>query len=91
MEKKEIKQELIQIISGLLNVEPGEIRDDQDMLQEYGIDSITLVVLICAIEERFQIKVEDYKDLYQNKTIVELTDWMYGVTTQQGGYDRFSL
>ncbi len=91
MEKKEIKQELIQIISGLLNVEQGEIRDDQDMLQEYGIDSITLVVLICAIEERFQIKVEDYKDLYQNRTIVELTDWMYGVTTQQGGYDRFSL
>ncbi|SEQ74034.1 acyl carrier protein [Lachnospiraceae bacterium NE2001] len=60
MEKEEVRQELIALIQDTMP-ELGDVSMDVDITTEYGINSISLIKLIVASEEKFDIKFTDYE------------------------------
>jgi acyl carrier protein len=42
-----------------LKVDPSEIETDASLVDDYGVDSVSLLELVVGLEEQFQIAVED--------------------------------
>ncbi len=42
-----------------LQIAPSEIEDDKKLVQDYGVDSVSLFELVVGLEEEFGIRVED--------------------------------
>ncbi|MBP3807631.1 MAG: acyl carrier protein [Eubacterium sp.] len=60
MGKEEVRQELIALINDTLP-EIGDVSMDANITTEYGINSITLIKLIVASEEKFNVQFTDYE------------------------------
>lgn len=54
--KNEVLEKVLAIIRGKLHINPGELCE-KTLLQEIGVDSITLMTMIIYIEQEFQIKI----------------------------------
>lgn len=42
-----------------LDVDPGSIPDDADLMQEYNLDSVNLFEIVVGLEEEFGLSLED--------------------------------
>lgn len=60
MEKEKIEQELISLI-GEVMPELTDVDLKKDMVTEYGVNSISIIRLIVAAEEKFEISFTDYE------------------------------
>lgn len=49
-------------------------------LDDLGMDSLEIVDFILALEQRFQVKIDEEMDsLFMRGTIGEIVDWLMGV------------
>lgn len=55
--KQQIKDMIVERL--FLNVEPGEIPDEGNLMELYGIDSVNLFEIVVGLEEDFGISLED--------------------------------
>ncbi len=60
MEKEEVRVELKALI-GETFPELEEVEMDKDITTEYGINSVSIIRLIVAAEEKFGVKFSDYE------------------------------
>lgn len=65
MEKSEIKEKLMEIVSDELEVE-GKIDTAASFVDDYGVDSISLIKVIVDAEKEFDVKFDD-RELALNK------------------------
>ena len=54
----ELKDEVIELIAGTLEVGKDEIKDGKTLYDSVGVDSTEMVELIITINKHFDIKVE---------------------------------
>jgi acyl carrier protein len=74
MEKEQVAKELAELISEVMP-ELGEIDLKKDIVNEYGINSVSIIRLIVAVESRFNISFTDYElDLASYRTFEQLAD-----------------
>ncbi|MDE6759740.1 MAG: acyl carrier protein [Lachnospiraceae bacterium] len=67
MEKKEIKEKLLEIIGEEMpDVEVDKVDMKASFADEYGVDSVSLIKMIVDAEETFQVKFDD-RELALNK------------------------
>ncbi|MCI8509090.1 MAG: acyl carrier protein [Lachnospiraceae bacterium] len=67
MEKKEIKEKLLEIIDEEMpDVEVDKVDMKASFADEYGVDSVSLIKMIVDAEETFQVKFDD-RELALNK------------------------
>ena len=59
MKKEEIKEKVIEIVTELLGLIPGEAEDDSSFEIDLGADSLDGVELIMEIEKEFNINIPD--------------------------------
>jgi acyl carrier protein len=57
---------LKRILLGILDTHPGELRPKTDLLEEGILDSLQVLELATAIEERFKITLDPYDFTPQN-------------------------
>ena len=60
MEKEQVRLELKALIEEILP-ELSDISMDTDIVKEYGINSISIIKLIVASEEKFGVSFTDYE------------------------------
>lgn len=60
MEKEEVRVELKALIGDTFP-ELEEVEMDKDITTEYGINSVSIIRLIVAAEEKFGVKFTDYE------------------------------
>lgn len=60
-----------EIVAGYLNVDASTIKDDDNMIDDLGLDSLDSIELIINIEEKIGIELSD-DELAGIKTIGEL-------------------
>jgi len=65
--------EVVQLIHEKFGVESGNLSPDTT-LTEFGLDSLTLVELIFAIEEHFGVEITDDADIESLKDLATLID-----------------
>ncbi|KXZ17820.1 acyl carrier protein [Bacillus nakamurai] len=55
----EKKEKLIGMIAEILEVEPEEIKDDTDLVEELDADSMMALEILASVEKEFQIKISE--------------------------------
>ena len=79
MEKKEIETKLKSMIVErlFLSVTPEEIESDASLIDQYGVDSVSLLELVVGLEEAFGIMIEDSDfDVRNFSSVANLRDFV---------------
>lgn len=67
MEKREIKDKLLEIIEDEMpDLETGSLDTSAAFVDEYGVDSVSLIKVIVDVEDAFAVKFDD-RELALNK------------------------
>ena len=65
------------IVGNQLGIEPNKIKPEADFGKELGADSLDVVELVMAIEDEFEIEIED-KAASQIATLQDALDYIEG-------------
>jgi len=65
------------VIGKQLGLEPTDIKPDSDFGKELGADSLDVVELVMAIEDEFEIEIED-QAASQISTVQDALDYIEG-------------
>ena len=63
-----MKEEIKKIIAKQLRIDASKISDSSNLLDDLGVDSLEMIEVVMAIEERFGLSVPD-EDLVKLKTV----------------------
>lgn len=66
-------EKIKQIIEELFNIK--DITPDTDIREDLGVDSIGLLQLVMAIEDEFEIQVEE-QDLEKIRTVADIMEYI---------------
>jgi len=62
-----------------LRIAPEEIETDKSLIDEYGVDSVSLLELVVGIEEEFSVSVDDEDFSVEHfETVAALADFVRG-------------
>jgi acyl carrier protein len=75
MTEQQTLEQLGEIIKDIAEVPPGEIRSNQRFVEDLGIDSLTMVEIAVAAQDRFEVELAD-DDLKDLKTIQDVIDYI---------------
>jgi len=67
----EVKEEVVE----QLNVNPDEVTLEADFVEDLGADSLDVVELVMALEERFEIEIPD-EDAEGIKSVKDVVDYI---------------
>ena len=70
-----IEDRVKQIVSEVLNVEEADITIDASFIDDLGADSLDLVELVMAMEEEFDVKIED-EEAEKIRTVKDAVDFV---------------
>lgn len=73
MEKSEILEKIRRMISEKLGIGIDEVREDANIIEDLGADSLDLVDIIMYVEDTFGIRVED-EELEKIRTLEDIVD-----------------
>lgn len=74
MDNQKIKEVIRQILINILESHVDEISDDDDLFEEGVLESLTLAIMIPALEEEFQIEIDPEEIVPENfSTINSIT------------------
>jgi acyl carrier protein len=67
----ETKERIISLLAYRLGYDETEINENQDFINDLGVDSLDMVEIVMDIEKEFGLKVED-KEIAEIKTVSDL-------------------
>lgn len=70
-----IENRVKQIVSEVLNVEEADITVEASFIDDLGADSLDLVELVMAMEEEFDVKIED-EDAEKIRTVKDAVEFV---------------
>ena len=66
-----LSEKLRGLMAEQLGVEPGEIKPDSNILEDLGADSLDVGEMVMAIEDAFDIEIED-SDAEAMRTVADI-------------------
>ncbi|MGL4209705.1 MAG: acyl carrier protein [Candidatus Adiutrix sp.] len=73
----DITPRVIKVVAEQLSVDEADIRPESSFQNDLGADSLDLVELIMAMEEEFEVKIED-EAAQKIKTVQDAVDFING-------------
>jgi len=70
-----IFDEVKEVVVEQLNVSPDEVKLESDFVEDLGADSLDVVELVMALEEKFEIEIPD-EDAEGIKTVKDVVDYI---------------
>ncbi len=67
--------EVKEVIVEQLNVGPDEVKPEANFVEDLGADSLDVVEMIMALEEKFEIEIPD-SDAENIKTVQDVVDYI---------------
>lgn len=74
-EKVEIVSEVRGLLAEILEVEPEEIKPDTHFAKDMGADSMSILEIIAALEDKYDIVIEPEK-LAELSTLTQVSDFV---------------
>jgi acyl carrier protein len=59
MEREEIKERVYKVISQVLKIDPGQVRESDIFTTDLGAESVQSVELVAGFEEEFDIDMDE--------------------------------
>ena len=69
MERQEIIQAVNSIFSSRFELEESELTEDKNLVEDLQLDSLDMVDMIVALQQKFGIMLRDNKDIRQVQTL----------------------
>ena len=63
------------IVGKHLRIDPVEIKPESDFVKELGADSLDVVELVMAIEDEFELDIQD-QEVSKVKTVQDVLDYL---------------
>ena len=76
MEKQEIQEKLIEILSRHTQIDPATVNPDQHLKYDLGLDSLDVAEMVYEIEEEFGITISD-ESAEKIQKISDTVDFIY--------------
>ena len=70
-----IFDKIVEALAEQLEVDPGTITRDTDVMNDLGADSLDLVELIMTLEDEYGVSVVD-ESVYEHRTVGEIADFI---------------
>ena len=70
-----MKEEVITLISETLDIDPAEIKGDTDLAHDLGVESIDLVDLVTAFEDKYDFEIPD-NELKNLQTVNDIVSYI---------------
>jgi acyl carrier protein len=70
-----IFDEIKEVVVEQLNVNPDEVKLEANFVEDLGADSLDVVELVMALEEKFEIEIPD-EDAEGIKTVKDVVDYI---------------
>ena len=74
-----VQEKIKRIIAEQLGVDEEDVKPEASFVNDLGADSLDLVELIMAMEEEFDIKIED-EEAEKIKTVQDVVDFIANAT-----------
>ena len=71
----DIAEKVKEIVSDKLDVDPAEIAEDKDFIEDLKADSLAIVEVVLALEEQFEIEIPD-EDTEKIKTVRDAIEYI---------------
>jgi len=73
MERSEILEKVRRMVAEKLGIGLDDVREDANIIEDLGADSLDIVDIIMYVEDTFGIRVED-EELEKIKTLKDIVD-----------------
>ncbi len=70
-----MKQDVIDLISKTLEINPQDLKGDTDLSRDLGVESIDLVDLVTAFEDKYNFEIPD-NELKNLKTVDDIVSYI---------------
>ena len=70
-----MKQEVIDLISETLEIDKDELKDDTDLARDLNVESIDLVDLVKAFEDKYNFEIPD-QELKNLQTVGDIVSYV---------------
>ena len=77
MERNELEQKAINVIADKLDMSSDQIKFENELVDELGVDSLDKLNIVMGIEDEFDIEIYD-TDMDDIKTVKDLCDLVEG-------------
>lgn len=74
-EKKDMFEELKEMICEYVDVEPGEIREDSRFVEDLGFNSYDFMSMVGEIEEHWDVEVDE-REVVNVKTVKDAMEYI---------------
>ena len=71
----DIAEKVKEIVSDKLDVDPADIQEDKDFVEDLKADSLAIVEVVLALEEQFEIEIPD-EDTEKIKTVNDAIEYV---------------
>ena len=71
----DIAEKVKEIVSDKLDVDPADIQEDKDFVEDLKADSLAIVEVVLALEEQFEIEIPD-EDTEKIKTVQDAIEYI---------------
>ena len=71
----DIAEKVKEIVSDKLDVDPADIPDDKDFVEDLKADSLAIGEVVLALEEQFEIEIPD-EDTEKIKTVNDAIEYI---------------
>ncbi len=76
----DIAEKVKEIVSDKLDVDPADIQEDKDFVEDLKADSLAIVEVVLALEEQFEIEIPD-EDTEKIKTVNDAIEYIKANTS----------
>jgi acyl carrier protein len=73
--REEITSGLAEILEEVAGVNPDDVAEDKSFTDDLDVDSLSMVEVVVAAEERFDVKIPD-EDVKNLKTVGDATEYI---------------
>lgn len=77
MERDEIKERVVKVVSQVLKVDPAQVKEEQAFVADLGAESVQSIELMAGFEEEFDIEMDEDEAL-SVQTVGHAIDFIAG-------------
>lgn len=70
-----MREEVVDLIAETLEIDKGELKDDTDLARDLNVESIDLVDLVTAFEDKYQFEIPD-QELKNLQTVGDIVKYV---------------
>ena len=80
MDKQQIRNDLIEVIQQLTGVEAANVKDEDRLREDLGLDSLQSMELLSRISDKYELDLE-VEDVMDVETVGEVVEQLHGFMT----------